>query len=283
MKRLNLTAKFFVVVFALTCALIGGCNVHFHTITRYENVLPTCTQTGKTIGYCECGQVILSTDIEQKGHIFNEWQQTIEPTCSRLGERKHTCSVCDTVEVEKMDYAQHDLQHSYGKKPTQTEGGWAEYDFCYNCDYTTYLELPPLGTQAEFMGIPVENGVKTVAFNEFWHNQTLNAYCVHSGVDYAGEYGAKVYAIANGRIVKIDSANKIGVNIVIDHGDGIKSFYYCVTANVNLNVGDTVQKGQVIACLVEESGMEYKDGLHLHLEMTLYDELVDPESYLTIE
>ena len=283
MTRLNLTAKIFVIAFVLlVCISICGCNAHLHSIARYENVAPTCTQEGKTIGYCECGQIIISTNIDAKGHAFSEWEYTIESTCSRQGERKHTCSVCGAVEVEKLEYAQHDLQHSYGKKPTQTESGWAEYDFCYNCDYTTYLELPPLGTQATFTGLPVEHGVKTVSFNEFWHNKTLNNYYVHSGVDYAGEQGAKVYAIADGRIVEIDVANKLDANIVIDHGNGLRSFYYYVTVNPNLSIGDEVKKGQAIACLAEYCGMEHKDGVHLHLEMKLYDSLVDPESYLAL-
>ena len=42
----------------------------------------------------------------------------------------------------------HDLIHHDEKAATCTEKGWAAYDTCSRCDYTTYQEIPALGHQA---------------------------------------------------------------------------------------------------------------------------------------
>ena len=50
-----------------------------------------------------------------------------------------------------------------------------------------------------------------------------------------------------------------------------------------MKVGDSVEKGQVIATVAEPTGNEYKDGAHLHFEITANGVQVDPTTYLTLE
>ena len=45
----------------------------------------------------------------------------------------------------------------------------------------------------------------------------------------------------------------------------------------------TVAKGEVIATVAEANGNEYKDGAHLHFEITKDGTVVDPATYLTLE
>ena len=59
--------------------------------------------------------------------------------------------------------------------------------------------------------------------------------------------------------------------------------YRFVTEVEGLKVGDTVEKGEVIATVAEATGDEYKDGAHLHFEMLVDGENVDPSTYLTME
>ena len=51
----------------------------------------------------------------------------------------------------------------------------------------------------------------------------------------------------------------------------------------DLKVGDTVERGEVIATVAEPTGKEYKDGAHLHFEIKKDNVHVDPTTYLTFE
>ncbi len=118
----------------------------------------------------------------------------------------------------------------------------------------------------------------------FYHNQTLNCYYEHTGLDFSAEVGAEVMAVAAGKVESIYKDDLLlGTEIVIDHGDGLKSVYRFVNEAEGLSVGDSVEKGEVIATVAEANGNEYKDGAHLHFEITESGKIVDPTTHLTLE
>ena len=118
----------------------------------------------------------------------------------------------------------------------------------------------------------------------FYHNTTLNSYYEHTGIDFAAEVGAEVLAVDSGTVESVYSGDLLyGTEIVVDHGDGLKSVYRFVTEIEGLKAGDTVEKGQVIAMVAEANGNEYKDGAHLHFEIVKNNISIDPTTYLVLE
>ncbi|MBQ8295866.1 MAG: M23 family metallopeptidase [Clostridia bacterium] len=113
------------------------------------------------------------------------------------------------------------------------------------------------------------------------YNQTTGVFENHNGVDFSAEVGASVFAVADGIIESISDDILNGSSIVIDHGNGLKSVYYFVTAAEMMTVGGEVTKGNVIATVAEVGGSEYKDGAHLHFEILKDGVVVDPTDYLT--
>ena len=117
----------------------------------------------------------------------------------------------------------------------------------------------------------------------FYHNKTLNAYYQHSGVDFTATAGTNVLAVESGVIESIYKDDiLVGTEIVINHGNGLKSVYCYVTESEGLKAGDSVKKGDVIGVVAEANGKEYKDGAHLHFEIIKEGNRVDPASYLTL-
>lgn len=117
----------------------------------------------------------------------------------------------------------------------------------------------------------------------FYHNTTLNKYYVHTGIDFAGEVGDEVYAALNGTVTSIVLDSYLtGTTITLSHDNGLETVYTFVDVAEGLSVGDTVERGEVIATIAEATGREYKDGAHLHFEVYLNGEAVDPEEYLDI-
>lgn len=118
----------------------------------------------------------------------------------------------------------------------------------------------------------------------FYHNKTLNSYYEHKGVDFSAQVGDKVLAVEKGVVESIFTGDILtGTEIVVKHEDGLKSIYRFVDQAENLKVGDTVEKGQVLATVAEANGNEYKDGAHLHFEIIKDGASVDPSAYLTLE
>jgi murein DD-endopeptidase MepM/ murein hydrolase activator NlpD len=117
----------------------------------------------------------------------------------------------------------------------------------------------------------------------FFYNTTLNCFYEHVGIDLSADAGTMIYAVADGTIESIYSGDRLcGTQIVIDHGDGVKSVYNFVEPQEGLKAGDVVKQGQLIATVAEATGGEYKDGAHLHLEMYVDQKSVDPADYLTL-
>ena len=133
------------------------------------------------------------------------------------------------------------------------------------------------------MVMPVQS-VSVINDYGFYHNKTLNSYYEHTGLDFAAEVGTEVLAVESGTVESVYSGDLLlGTEIVVDHGNGLKSVYRFVTAADGLKAGDKVEKGDVIATIAEANGNEYKDGAHLHFEIMKDGKVVDPTAYLTLE
>ncbi len=144
-------------------------------------------------------------------------------------------------------------------------------------------EDKPVVVVPEGMTLPIES---TTVSNDygFYHNQTLNTYYEHKGVDFTANAGSEVKAVQSGTIESIYKEDLLlGTEIVVNHGDGLKTVYRFVTEKEGLKVGDKVERGEVIATVAEPTGNEYKDGAHLHFEVLENGKQVDPTLHLTLE
>lgn len=98
----------------------------------------------------------------------------------------------------------------------------------------------------------------------------------HSGIDVGAPRGTHVVAAASGTIEAAAWHSGYGRMIVIDHGYGIRTLYGHNTA-VFVHEGEWVEQGQLIAT-VGSTGQS--TGPHLHFEVWLDGEPVDPLDYL---
>ncbi len=110
---------------------------------------------------------------------------------------------------------------------------------------------------------------------------------VINGKTYYTSKGAKIYAVASGKVTKSTFASSTyGHYINIDHGNGLSSLYAHMDARY-FQVGDYVVQGQVIGilgntgnCWPRPSASNPVAGSHLHFEMRLNGNRVNPEHYL---
>jgi murein DD-endopeptidase MepM/ murein hydrolase activator NlpD len=99
----------------------------------------------------------------------------------------------------------------------------------------------------------------------------------HSGVDIDGACGQPIYAAEDGTVLSAGSNGGYGNASVIDHGNGLSSLY-AHQSSIGVSSGSSVSRGQQIG-LVGTTGLS--TGCHLHFEVRVNGEPVDPVPYLT--
>lgn len=99
----------------------------------------------------------------------------------------------------------------------------------------------------------------------------------HAGVDLAGKEGSDIIATAGGVVTYAGERYGYGNLVEVDHGDGLITRYaHCKT--IKVDVGDVVQKGQVLA-LMGSTGRS--TGPHVHFEVLRNGKTENPETYIS--
>lgn len=130
---------------------------------------------------------------------------------------------------------------------------------------TLEINDTPISTERG-VRLPVENAKITQGYN-----------FIHSGIDMDGVTGDPVYPVMSGRVERVDrSGFWYGNSVLVDHGNGFKSFYAHlerVKVRPGQEVSLTTQIGEVGA-----TGRAFGD--HLHFEVYRDGRTLNPYSIL---
>ncbi|MGH3736141.1 MAG: M23 family metallopeptidase [Micromonosporaceae bacterium] len=99
---------------------------------------------------------------------------------------------------------------------------------------------------------------------------------VHNGVDLAGPTGTPIRTVHSGTVERAGWYGGYGYAVIVDHGNGVSTLYGH-NSRVLVKQGQRVLTGQRIA-LMGSTG--YSTGPHLHFEVHLSDEPVDPVPWM---
>jgi murein DD-endopeptidase MepM/ murein hydrolase activator NlpD len=129
--------------------------------------------------------------------------------------------------------------------------------------------------EVELAGRPVEKGWMSSAFGRRVDPFT-GRMAWHSGVDFAGQQGSHVVAVAAGVVTFSGKRGGYGKLVEINHGGGYVT-RYAHHSEVLVEVGDIVKKGEPIA-LIGSSGRA--TGPHVHFEVLRNGRAIDPRRYI---
>jgi murein DD-endopeptidase MepM/ murein hydrolase activator NlpD len=105
----------------------------------------------------------------------------------------------------------------------------------------------------------------------------LGRLALHAGIDFRTPIGTRIAATAPGTVITAGKSGGYGNMVEIDHGNGITT-RYAHLSSILVNVGDTISAGEAIG----RSGSTGRStGPHLHYEVRLNGEAVDPMRFLT--
>jgi murein DD-endopeptidase MepM/ murein hydrolase activator NlpD len=101
-------------------------------------------------------------------------------------------------------------------------------------------------------------------------------YEFHSGQDIEAAWGAPVVAGAAGKVSFVGWQNGYGQLIVVDHGGGLTTRYGHLS-HIDVELDQSISRGQLLG-KVGSTGRS--TGPHLHYEVRINDEAVNPLPYL---
>ena len=98
----------------------------------------------------------------------------------------------------------------------------------------------------------------------------------HNGVDIGMPVGSPVVAPADGKVASVSYESGYGLTVVLEHRHGVSTLYAHLKSST-VEPGDEVKRGALIA----HSGMSGRTtGSHLHYEVRLNGQPVDPMNYM---
>ncbi len=104
----------------------------------------------------------------------------------------------------------------------------------------------------------------------------LGKLALHSGVDLLQAYGSAIHATAAGRVVHAGPMGGYGAMVEIDHGNGLSTRYGHMS-EIAVKEGQEVAEGAILGSL---GSTGRSTGPHLHYEVRVDGEPVDPERFL---
>jgi len=105
-----------------------------------------------------------------------------------------------------------------------------------------------------------------------------SGYEFHTGQDIEAPWGAPVIAGASGKVAFVGWQNGYGQLVVVDHGGGLTTRYGHLS-HIDVELNQTVERAQLLG-KVGSTGRS--TGPHLHYEVRINDQAVDPLPYLLL-
>ena len=155
-------------------------------------------------------------------------------------------------------------------------------------DTITRKELPVLNeletiinpyTQAD---VVIAKGFYDFKGSEEDHEKSItkyeDTYLQNTGVDFTSETPFDVISILSGEVIDVKEDETLGKIVTVQHKNNYVSTYQSLS-EVSVKKGDKISQGKVLG----KSGtneMEKELGNHLHFELSINNQIVNPTEYL---
>lgn len=110
------------------------------------------------------------------------------------------------------------------------------------------------------------------------YSKTLEEWSTHVGIDIAASEGTDVVAALDGIVKKVIKDERLGITIILDHGNGLETIYKNIATEKLVSTGQNVKTGQTISKVSKGVGFEKLEQPHLHFEVLKAGVHIDPKS-----
>jgi murein DD-endopeptidase MepM/ murein hydrolase activator NlpD len=162
-------------------------------------------------------------------------------------------------------------------KANQTALGVSDPEFRALAD--NWGKINGAATKVE-VAVPSINPVEIMKFSSgfgYRSAPTRGASRNHKGIDIPGPVGTPIYATADGSINRAQWVNGYGKFVEINHGNAVQTRYGHMSA-LNVTPGQRIHKGDIIGYM---GSTGRSTGSHLHYEVRIAGEAINPTSFLS--
>ena len=168
------------------------------------------------------------------------------------------------TEKEDSDEQKGEQTTDRGRSGSGTESS----DAVYNYNGRKKLTWPVMG-----------NIILPYSMDATVYYTTLDQYACNDGIIVGAKVGEEVVSPGNGRIVNIEDTDRYGKMVTILLGNYYKA--YCgQLENVDYEIGDDIQEGDVIGTVAEPARSFVLEGPNVFFKMTYKGKAVNPVKYL---
>ncbi|HOV37323.1 MAG TPA: peptidoglycan DD-metalloendopeptidase family protein [Spirochaetales bacterium] len=278
----NFQVNLFTILFIFL--LIGGMGIGFFTLTtRYTSTEQVLERQTKNLQSAQANLELVREEVAELQRVARKFQGNLTTTLETLGI---TLTKPSTPDIQQGDLSSFLNMNASSTEQLQELNEIKSIRTVLESSLDPLKELKNvLSSQKDLLlDIPTlwpVKGVRGRITNRFGpeiHPFTGQWY-LHKGIDIAFGYNIPIVATARGKVVSIDyEPLGFGNYIIIRHKYG---FYtrYAHLQRILVNRGQEVSQGQVIGTM-GNTGLS--TGPHLHYEVRIGAEVVDPAKYLNI-
>jgi len=244
----------------------------------------------------------LGHDISQQKVLINEARQSAESEldalAARLGKMQADVIRLNAlgqrlVKVAKLDSKEFDFENSpaYGGPNESDEVTSIDLDSVIaNLDKQLASREEQLDVLEEVImnrqlrketkprGLPIVKGWTSSYYGKRTDPFT-GKLAMHKGMDFAGKEGSEIIAVASGVVTWSGERYGYGQLVEINHGNGYTT-RYGHNAEILVEVGDSVEKGQIISHM---GSTGRSTGPHVHFEVLQNDRQVNPAKFVALQ
>lgn len=281
-KIFNFQISVFTMLF-LILMLTTVLGTFFWLSTRFSGISNMLTMKNESLESTEANLEVLREEIGELEKAVKVFKGSLSQTMGVLGIKESQSS--------NSKFSSGDLSEFMG---IEGEGGGSLKELSELQSLRVYLEsaVQPLEEIGEVLQSQQDllvdipslwplKGVRGRITNYFGPSEHpfTGQWYLHKGIDIAYGYGVPIMATANGEVADVDfDPFGYGNYVLIKHKYGFYTRYAHIQRSF-VKKGDQVSRGKVIATM-GSSGLS--TGPHLHYEVRIGSQIVDPTKYLNI-
>lgn len=234
--------------------------------TNDDEIFEKVKSTGKS--YYEYYAIVLNSEEKYYVGTDSEAEEIIDELKEKKSKNASQIAYTKVHATELKEFTGKDdvVKALYVKQPT----------YVASSAYKTYTGNRIASTEvssASVLGINIIKPVSGLITSRFGARSRGN----HTGLDIATSYGTTIVAAAGGTVTfSGNRGNGYGNYVIISHGGGVQTLYGHCSA-LYVTEGQTVSQGEAIAAVGSTGN---STGNHLHFEIRINGEYVNPQNYL---